>query len=377
VCNVSRDRDVDVVMALTYYAPYVSGLTEAARVVAEGLAAAGRRVVVVTTRHDPALPATETVNGVEVRRTPVVARLGKGVISPSFPVAVAAAARRAKVLNLHLPLLEAGPITLLTRRTPIVLTYQCDVSMSATAVDRVQQVLMDRTAALAMRRSAVVVPSSDDYAEHSRLAAEMAGKSRAIAPPCLDRSGGQPTFRDGPGQHVGFVGRIVEEKGLEYLVEGFRRLADPTARLLVAGDHSKVAGGSVVERVRQAAGEDPRVRLLGFLPDESLPDFYASLDVFALPSVNSFEAFGIVQVEAMMTGVPSLASDLPGVRIPVQRTGFGIVVPPRDPAAVHRALVQLQEQPPDRVAGAQATREWYGAAASIEQYGQLFDSVTP
>lgn len=372
----NRAHEYDVVMALTYYAPYVSGLTEAARVVAEGLAAAGQRVLVVTTRHDAALAESEVLNGVEVRRTPVVARLGKGVISPTFPVAVAAAARRAAVLNMHLPMLEAGPISLLTGGTPTVLTYQCDVSMSSTRADRLQQVLMDRTAALAMRRGTVVVPSSDDYAAHSRLAHRMAGKSQAIAPPCLDRTGGRATFRDGPGMHVGFVGRIVEEKGLEFLVDGFRRIEDPDARLLVAGDHTKVAGGSVVERVRDAAGQDPRVRLLGFLPDESLPDFYASLDVFALPSVNSFEAFGIVQVEAMMAGVPSLASDLPGVRIPVQRTGFGVVVPPRDPEAVHRALVQLQAEPPDRVAGAAATREWYGPGRAIREYGELFAALS-
>jgi glycosyltransferase involved in cell wall biosynthesis len=175
--------------------------------------------------------------------------------------------------------------------------------------------------------------------------------------------------------HVGFVGRIVEEKGLEFLVDGFRQLEDPDARLLVAGDYEKVAGGSVVERVRRVAGEDPRVRLLGFLPDESLPDLYASLDVFALPSVNSFEAFGIVQVEAMMTGVPSLASDLPGVRTPVRRTGFGTIVPPRDPAAIHRALRDLQESPPDRQAGAAATREWYGAESTIREYDELFASL--
>lgn len=372
---MSGDRDYDIVMGLTYYAPYVSGLTEAARVVAEGLAARGQRVLVVTTRHDPSLPPEEVLNGVTVRRTRVLARLGKGVISPAFPFAVARAARRAAVVNLHLPLLEAGPITLLTRRTPVVLTYQCDVAMSEGLVDRLQQAVMDRSVALAMRRSAVVCPSSDDYAEHSRLAESMAGKSHAIAPPCLDRSGGNPTFRDGPGLHVGFVGRIVEEKGLEYLVDGFRRLDDPDARLLVAGDYAKVAGGSVVERVRRAAGEDPRVRLLGFLPDEALPDLYASLDVFALPSVNSFEAFGIVQIEAMLMGVPSLASDLPGVRMPVRRTGFGAIVPPRDPEAIHRALVALQQSTPDREAGAAATRAIYGAALSIQQYGELFDSV--
>ncbi|WP_200938674.1 glycosyltransferase family 4 protein [Modestobacter sp. Leaf380] len=373
---MSRDRvDVDVVMGLTYYAPYVSGLTEAARIVAEGLAARGRRVVVVTTRHDSTLPETEVLNGVRVVRTPVVARLGKGVISPAFPLAVARHARRARVLNLHMPLLEAGAITALVRHTPTVLTYQCDVSMSDNRVDRLQQRVMDWSSASAMRASAVVVPSSDDYADHSRVRAAMQGKTHAISPACLDRRGGAPSFRDGHGPHVGFVGRIVEEKGLEHLVEGFRMLEDPSARLLIAGDHTKIAGGSVVDRVRRAVGEDPRVRLLGFLPDERLADLYASLDVFALPSVNSFEAFGIVQVEAMMTGVPSIASDIPGVRVPVQRTEFGRVVAPRDPAAVHRALVELLEDPPDRVAGAAAARAVYGAERTIEEYGALFDSL--
>ncbi|KQS58079.1 glycosyl transferase [Geodermatophilus sp. Leaf369] len=369
-------RDIDLVMGLTYYAPYVSGLTEAARVVAEGLVARGQRVVVITTRHDPSLPSREVVNGVEVHRTPVLARVGKGVVSPSFPVAVARAARRSKVLNLHMPLLEAGAVALLVRDTPMVLTYQCDVSMTATAVDRLQQTIMDRSSALAMRRSVTVVPSSQDYADHSRLGPEMAGKTEPIAPACLDRSGGAPTYRDGPGMHVGFVGRIVEEKGLEYLVEGFRQLADPAARLLIAGDHTKVAGGSVVDRVRKAVGEDDRVRLLGFLPDAELADLYASLDVFALPSVNSFEAFGIVQVEAMMTGVPALASDIPGVRIPVQATGFGRVVAPRDPGAVARALQELQETPPDRVSGAAATRAVYGAERTIDAYSSLFEHVS-
>ena len=369
---MADERPHDVVMALTYYAPYVSGLTEVARVVAEELAADGWRVLVVTTRHDRALPVVETINGVEVRRTRVLARLGKGVISPTFPFVVARHARRAAVLNMHLPLLEAGVIALLTPRTPGVPTYHCDVSLGGGLLDRVQQLVIDRSAALALDRSVVVVSTSDDYARHSRLAARLLRSSCSIPPPCLDRSGGRPAFRDGDGLHVGFVGRIVEEKGLEYLVEGFRRLDDPGARLLVAGDYTGVAGGSVVERVRRAAGDDPRVRLLGFLPDEQLSDLYASLDVFALPSVNSFEAFGIVQVEAMMTGVPAVASDLPGVRMPVRRTGFGRIVPPRDPAAIHRALVELRDSPPDRQVGAAATRELYGPGTAVNQYRELF-----
>jgi len=50
------------------------------------------------------------------------------------------------------------------------------------------------------------------------------------------------------------------------------------------------------------------------------------LDAFCFPSLNSFEAFGIAQVEALLAGIPVLTSDLPGVRVPVRMTGMGKVL---------------------------------------------------
>lgn len=368
--------DADLLVALDYYAPYVSGLTEAARIVAEGLAEQGWRVRVVAARHDRQLPPRERLGGVEVVRTPVLARVGKGVVSPLLPRVVASEARRAALVNLHLPMLEAGLIArLIGDRRPLVATYQCDVSLPGGWLNRLQVRAVDRSSATTLRRARTVVPSSRDYAEHSRLWPAMQGHLRAISPPCLDRSGGTPAFRDGAGMHLGFLGRIVEEKGLEYLVDGFLQAARPEDRLLVAGDHARVAGGSVVDALRERIAGDPRIRLLGFLPENRLSDFYASLDVFALPSVNSLEAFGIVQVEAMMAGVPVIASDLPGVRVPVRETGFGIVVPPRDPRAIGRALAAMRERPFDRSAGAFRARERYGVAGTVEQYAAAFRAL--
>jgi glycosyltransferase involved in cell wall biosynthesis len=128
----------------------------------------------------------------------------------------------------------------------------------------------------------------------------------------------------------------------------------------------------VVDEVRALVAEDPRVRLLGFLPAGEIADLYASLDVFALPSVNAFEAFGIVQVEAMMAGVPALASDLPGVRTPVQETDFGRVVTPRDVAGIAAGLRELAGSPLDREAGAQRARERFAASTVIDAYEELF-----
>ncbi|MGY2080210.1 glycosyltransferase family 4 protein [Modestobacter sp. SYSU DS0657] len=366
--------DHDLLIALNYYAPYVSGLTNVARDVAVGLAARGHRVKVVTTRHDPSLPEFETVDGVEVERAPVVARLGKGVIAPTLVTRAIRASRRARLTNLHLPMLEAGPIAA-RAASPVALTYHCDVSLPPGAVNAVQRAAVDGSSRLAMRHAQTVVVTTDDYARHSRLWPAMAGRTVAIPPPCHERPAGTPRFRDGAGLHVGFLGRIVEEKGLQYLVRGFQQMGDPDARLLIGGDFAQVAGGSVVEEIRGLVDGDPRIRLLGFLPDEALADFYASLDVFALPSVNAFEAFGIVQVEAMMAGVPALASDLPGVRTPVRDTGFGRIVTPRDVTGIATGLQELAAADLDRRAGADEARRRFAASTVIDAYEQLVRSA--
>ena len=150
--------------------------------VAEGLAARGLRVRVVTTQHRKDLPREEVVNGVRVQREPVVASLGKGVISPAFVRAAVAATRRARVVNLHMPMLEAGPIARLSA-APVVLTYQCDVSLPPGALNDLQRRVIDASSRQAMHRAAFVGVTSDDYAEHSRLWPAMRGKSVAIPAP--------------------------------------------------------------------------------------------------------------------------------------------------------------------------------------------------
>ena len=370
-------KKYDVVMAVNYYAPYISGLTEAARIVAESLAAEGKRVLVVAGQHDPGLARREVINGVQVYRTPVVFRIGKGLISPLFVPAAIRFGRLARVVNLHMPMIESGAIALGLRGTPIVATYQCDISLPGGAFNAFQTLVMDTSNALAMRLSAAVAPSSHDYARASRLARYMPpSKETPISPPTRLHETGTPSFRRGPGMHVGFLGRLVEEKGLEYLVEGFRAVDDPDARLLIAGDYTKVAGGSVVDLVREQMGDDTRIELLGFLDDGELADFYASLDVFALPSVNSFEAFGIVQVEAMKRGVAAIASDLPGVKTPVEETGFGIIVRRRSASDITAALTALRESPLDRAAGAAIANERYSDSKTVREYSALFDSLT-
>jgi glycosyltransferase involved in cell wall biosynthesis len=361
----------DVTVVLNYYAPYVSGLTEAARLVAEGLAARGHRVAVVCSQHDPRLPRREHRAGVDVVRCPVVYRISRGVLSPAFPVVAGALARQSKVVHLHAPMLEAGLIARLAGGTPVLTTYHLDLWLPNGPVNAAAAKCTDISARLAIRRSDAVVVNSADQANHSRIRGTLDRRGYlAIPAPCVDRGGGKPALRETDGLHIGFMGRIVAEKGIEYLVEAFRRIPEADARLLLAGDYLAVAGGSVIDRVRAAADGDGRIRILGLLSGADIDDFYSSIDLFALPSV--YESFGIVQAEAMIVGVPSITAEVPGGRVPVQQTGFGVLVPPGDPDAIVAAIGQLRVLPQERRAERAAlARQLYGVTACVDAYEKI------
>jgi len=310
---------------------------------------------------------------VEVFRAPVLARVGRGVIAPTFPALAGRLARNSAVLNLHLPMLEAGPVARLAGDTPIVANHHDDVWVPGGLVARTQIAVVERSVRAALRRSTAVMVNNVDHAQHSRHWPVMRERVvHAVPPPCVHRPPGRPSMRETSGLHVGFLGRIAAEKGLHYLVDAFRLIDDPQARLLIAGDHSSVAGGSVIDALRARAGDDHRIRFLGRLTDAEISDLYASIDVFALTSVAE-ESFGIVQAEAMISGVPSVASDLPGMRVPIQLTGFGRLVPPRDPAAIAAALVEVGAMPAEqRAEGARQAEARFGVAVSIDGYEEAF-----
>jgi glycosyltransferase involved in cell wall biosynthesis len=365
----------DLALVLNYYAPYVSGLTESAREIAEGLSGRGWRVAVVASQHDRSLPRREVRAGVDVIRCPVAATVSRGVASPTFPLVAGQVVRQSAVANLHLPMLGGGTVSRLAGSTPVVSTYHIDLYLPPGAMRTALTPVADASSRTALRRSAVVALNSTDQARHSRLWPTLRRTDlRSIPAPCRDRRGGSPSLRETGGLHVGFAGRIVEDKGLEYLVDGFRRIPGPDARLLIAGDHSTVAGGSVLAGLRRRIGDDRRVRILGLLDAAGMADLYASIDVFALPSVS--ESFGIVQAEAMMVGVPSVTTDIPGGRVPVVDTGFGRLVPPRDPQAITDAVLALAGLSPEqRVAGAADALGRYGLQGCLDAYEDLFRSV--
>ena len=372
-----------IICALYYYYPYISGLSIYCRKLAEHMLARGHEVTIVTSRYDRDLDAEEVVKGVRVIRVPVWFRLDKGVIMGSFLPTIIRLGLRCDVVNLHLPMVEAWPIArLLPKKT--VLTYHCQIRLGR---------LMERGIKSSFRRAiaqaATTVSSSFDCAANNSDLSDSLEKVTIIPPPIDPVSSDEAAQMQAdyfryradipPGSKViGFLGRIVYEKGIDFLIHAFADLQQKhdDLYLIIAGDYTDVAGGSVKHMLmRYLSAQDNRIRFTGRLNDAEVDAFYRFIDVLALPSIDAMEAYGMVQVEAMLRGTPVVASDLPGVRTVVQRTGMGKVVPRRDPHALAIAIEQVIYQQDYTTRSAEEVFRFLDLSSTVQMYEELFKAV--
>lgn len=334
-----------ILIVANYYTPYISGLTEMARMMAEELVREGYHVKVIASRHDRSLARREMIHGVLVERCSVQFKISKGTVSIPFLVRVIREARKYDIVNMHLPMLESGLLSLFIKKEKIMPLYQCDVNLPKSLLNHFIVHVMDLSHKICFRRSQKIWVTSIDYASHSRAVSRFKDKFVEVGGTIKEIRPGK--YVKGSRAKIGFCGRIVEEKGIDVLIRAFGRLRQQgvDAELLIAGDYKNVAGGSIYPMLVKYIKKHhiKNIRFLGCLPEEDLGEFYSSLDVFVLPSVNSLEAFGLVQVEAMMCGTPVVASDLYGVRTIVERTGMGLVSRAGDPEHLAECIREVLE----------------------------------
>jgi len=343
-----------VLLALTYYRPHVSGVTVYAERLARGLARRGHEVTVLTSRYAPWLEAREDVDGVHVVRVPIARKVSKGVIMPLFPLYATALARRHDVVNIHMPQLEAALLAGIGRALgrPVVLTYQCDLQLPPGLFNRVVEGALRPMNEIAAAAAHGIVVTSLDYAGNSPFLRRHGRKLHVISP--LIESG-EPdreyrrslmdAWHLNGSVRIGFAARFAAEKGVEYLLRALPRVleARPNARIVFTGAYKDTVGEEDYWQRIQTMLPPYRDHLtfLDLIPPQQMPAYFSMCDVLAVTSVNSTEAFGLVQAEAMLAGTPVVATDLPGIREAVRRTGMGRLVPPRDPEALAAALLEV------------------------------------
>lgn len=375
-----------ILMGLDYYLPNYSGLTLYTAAIGEGLARRGHSVSVLTHQHLPELPLESVEKGVRVIRAPVAARLGKALVSPALLARALQEVPRSDVLHLHAPLVNAVPLSLLaaTLRVPIVVTYHCDLQSPPRLAQRFVEALARASQDFALERAGRIVTNTEDYARHTRPLSDRAEKVGWILPPVADPPASSLSpeavrrqFGIAGRPVVFFLGRFAEEKGLPVLLSAFPevRRRHPEAALVLAGARD-VPGETVLERVEPLmADPSSGVVATGTVAADLLAGLFSIADVLVLPSVNSTESFGLVQVEAMLSGVPVVASDLPGVREPIRMTGMGRIARAGDAADLASKILDVLDSPERFRRPRAEVRALFSTDRTLSEYEAVYRSV--
>ena len=270
---------------------------------------------------------------------------------------------------------------------PVVLTYHCDLQLPQGSFNRMVDRVVQSMNQLAGRLSDAVVTYTRDYGSHSPFLSQFLDEKLHIIPPPVDlpahSSADVQAFRAkhnlGDEPIIGIICRLAAEKGVEVLLKALPivRQAFPRARVLHAGQFQNIIGEEAyAARLAPLFAEyQDHYRLLGNIEGAELSAFYNSLDCLCVPSLNSTESFGLVQIEAMQNGVPVAACALPGVRQPVTMTGMGVVTAVSDHIALAEAIIKILGNKADY----QRDSDLIGAAFSPDEtakaYVQLFQKL--
>ncbi len=295
----------------------------------------------VVAASEAARTTAEQLDGVSVVRAGSLGKVSSVPICPSLPYHVWR--RPADCVVLHEPNPIAGSaIALHVPAKRLIVWHHSDLLRPWWAPHT-----YGRLQRLVYRRADCVIASSRALADGSPLVRE--AKHVAIVPfgIALERFGEMGAAIDervralgsgGSRPRVLFVGRFVYYKGLDVLIDA---MASCRGELWLVGE------GPLESTLRQhvaARGIADRVRWLGRATDDDLPAIYRAADIFVLPSVATTETFGVVQIEAMASGLPIVSTNLPTGVPWVNRDGVsGLVVPPGDADALAQAIRRLED----------------------------------
>ncbi len=377
-----------ILIVLTYYRPHISGLTIYVERLARALAQHGHYVTVLTSHYAKDLPRREVLEGVTVIRHPVLFRMSKGSIMPGFLSRALVLMRQNDIVSVHLPQAEGGPLAFIGKylaRKPVVLTYHSDLQLPPGFFNRV----IDRMVFLSNSTAAVfadrISAYTEDFARHSPYLSKFSRKIIVIPPP-IQISPPDPNevtalkqrFHTNGHAVVGFAARFAEEKGINYLLGSIPLVREkiPAVKYLLAGQYQNVIGENVWERLQpQIQQYREHLEFLGQVPVQEMGNFFGACDVLTVPSINSTETFGLVQVEAMLSGCPVVATNLPGVREPVRMTGMGEVVPIKDARALADAIVRVLQDRSKYIRPRQEIAEMFTIDKTVAAYEQLFGEL--
>jgi glycosyltransferase involved in cell wall biosynthesis len=302
------------------------------------------------------------------------------MLLPTFPFVAFRLMRDHDVVQIHTPLMESLPVTVLARLAGrrVLFTHHGDLVMPTGLWNQFVERFGTWTMIQAERLSARVSVHSEDYARNSAFMSPFLDKMSFIYPPIVIPQPDAETMTAWRGELgvgsdplIGFAGRFVEEKGFDYLFRAIPHVLEawPDAKFLYAGDFPVYE--DFFSRCKDLLnGYEEHVEFLGLIRDrQRLADFYGMCDVFVLASRS--DCFPSTQIESMFCGTPSVCTDIPGAREAVRASGMGIIVPARDEKALAEGIVRVLDDSGSYTKTREEVARVFDLDRTIEQYEAL------
>jgi len=343
--------------------PYGGGLGSVAHNYAAGLSRAGLDCSVII--PDAGLDYQKDKNYRVIALRPWI-KIGLG----AFMRGALRELRQADIIHFHQPFFGAAWPVLIAKlfrpKKKLIISYHQDLTLSGWR-GLYYKLTMHTIFPCLLRLADKIIASSEDYLLGSRLAGyyrRQPGKFAFLAYGAPEEFIPRPKDRQLLAKYglredelvamfVGGMDSAHHYKGVGLLLQALVEL--PQWQGLLVGSGNLKPG---YESQAKESGLSDRVKFAGYVADADLPAHYNLADVLVLPSLSQAESFGIVQIEAMASGVPTIASDLRGVRS-VAADG-GLVFRTGDRADLHAKLEQMSE--------AQTRRQFsQKALSSVEQ----------
>ena len=336
----------EIVVLGKYYSPFQGGIESNTTDVCEFLAG-GNHVTAIVFNHVRGKTTVENINHVQVVRCRVLATWASQPISLAMFWHILRT--DGDVIHFHAPNFVANAALWLKQvifrnRTPVVITHHMDVFGRAT----MRAAVMWMYRGIVARARAVIVTSlknaaiSKDLPPNSPIIAVPLGldlKTYEIGEEVRTEASAWRAELAGQAPLVGFLGRHARYKGLDVLMRALQKLDGVHAAIAGDGPYRKPT-----EDLAKTLGIKDRVHFLGMITHREKLRMLSAIDVFAFPSTEITEAFGVSQVEAMAVGAPVVATDLPtGVTDVAQSGQTALVVAPGHPdelADAIRTLIQ-------------------------------------
>ncbi len=316
------------------YFPVLGGIENYIKILAEAHTAMGHQVTALVCAPGPRTER-QSLNGVEVIKAARLATVASMPLSLAQPLH--ALRLRADVVHVHSPY-PLGETTawLLKPHTPLIITHHSDVVRQRGWL-RLYGPLLRRV----LRRANRILATSPPYIESSPWLRPLRDKC-TVVPLGVDHRRFHPPARpfDGPPTLL-FVGRLRYYKGLDTLLRALPALPDVQLNVVGTGPME-----TAWQALTHDLGLEARVHFLGEVSDADLPARYRQAHLFVLPANARSEAFGMVLLEAMASGLPCVSTELgTGTSWVVQDGVTGRVVPPRSPEAMAAAIGELLGDP--------------------------------